>query len=142
MRPPSPLPTRIWYQVDCLIYSSGAFVSIGTMVQTLTYNLRHLLCLISAAFMFALCRFAALYCLEFRTPLFFNLRDKTCNISTISKMNAWRIKVKKRGGKKEQGKKKRMDIVSSTGSGRTRIFIVTSLNRSRVSLSLHNERLC
>lgn len=58
-------------------------------------------------------------------------------------MNAWRIKVKKEGWeKKEQGKKKRMDIVSSTGSGRARIFIVTSLNRSRVSLSLHNERLC
>lgn len=56
--------------------------------------------------MFALCRSAAFYCLEFRTPLFFNLRDKTCNISTISKMNAWRIKVKKEGWeKKEQGKK-------------------------------------
>lgn len=58
-------------------------------------------------------------------------------------MNAWRIKVKKEGWeKKEQGKEKRMDIVSSTDSGRARIFIVTSLNRSRVSLSLHNERLC
>lgn len=58
-------------------------------------------------------------------------------------MNACRIKVKKEGWeKKAQGKKKRMDIVSSTGSGRARIFIVTSLNRSKVSLSLHNERLC
>lgn len=124
------------------MYSSGAFVSEGTIVQTLTYNLRRLLCLISAAFIFALCCSAAFYCLEFRTPLFFNLRDKTCNISTISKMNAWRIKVKKRAGKKGTRKKKRMDIVSSTGSVRARIFIVTSLNRSRVSLSLHNERLC
>lgn len=60
---------------------------------------------------------------------------------------------KKRGGNEEEEeeekkgrgggkKKKRMDIVSSTGSGRARIFIVTSLNRSKVSLSLHNERLC
>lgn len=61
-------------------------------------------------------------------------------------MNACRNKVKeKKGGwekKKNWGKKKRMDIVSSTGSGRARIFIVTSLNRSRVSLSLHNEQLC
>ncbi len=46
-------------------------------------------------------------------------------------MNAHRIKVKKEGWEKnEQGKKERMDIVSSTGSGRARIFIVTSLNRS------------
>lgn len=53
-----------------------------------------------------------------------------------------------RGAKKDMAvgrRKKRgrwMDIVSSTGSGRARIFIVTSLNRSKVSLSLHNERLC
>lgn len=101
-------------------------------------------------------RACVLLCSEFLTPLFSNLRDKVCNISTISKINACRIKVrkKKRGGKEEeeeeekkraQGgkkKKKRMDIVSSTGSGRARIFIVTSLNRSKVSLSLHNERLC
>lgn len=46
----------------------------------------------------------------------------------------------RRGEKKKRGR--RMDIVSSTGSGRARIFIVTSLNRSKVSLSLHNERLC
>lgn len=59
--------------------------------------------------MFALCRSAAFYCLEFRAPLFFNLRDKTCNISTISKMNARRIKVKKRGGNKRTGKKKEAD---------------------------------
>lgn len=58
-------------------------------------------------------------------------------------MNACTIKVRKEGWeKKERGKKKRMDIVSPTGSGRARIFIVTSLNRSKVSLSLHNERLC
>lgn len=95
-------------------------------------------------------RACVLLCSEFLTPLFSNLRDKVCNISTISKIDACRIKVrkKKRGGKEEEGKKgagggtKRMDIVSSTGSGRARIFIVTSLNRSKVSLSLHNERLC
>lgn len=40
------------------------------------------------------------------------------------------------------GGKERMDIVSSTGSARARVFIVTSLNRSKVSLSLHNEQLC
>lgn len=38
--------------------------------------------------------------------MFFNLRDKTCNLSTISKMNAWRIKVKKRGGKKKNREKR------------------------------------
>lgn len=41
--------------------------------------------------------------------MFFNLWDKTCNISTISKMNAWRIKVKKRGGKKKRTGKKEAD---------------------------------
>lgn len=99
-------------------------------------------------------RACVLLCSEFLTPLFSNPRDKVCNISTISKINACRIKVKKKRGvgrrrrrrRKKKGcgekKKKRMDIVSSTGSGRARIFIVTSLNRSKVSLSLHNERLC
>lgn len=53
------------------------------------------------------------------------------------------LKSKKRGGKgKGRGKKERMDIVSSTGSAGARVFIVTSLNRSKVSLSLHNEQLC
>lgn len=50
----------IWYQVDCLIYKSSAFVSKDTIVPALTYNLRCLLCLISAAFMFA---FVSLCCL-------------------------------------------------------------------------------
>lgn len=54
------------------------------------------------------------------------------------------LKLKKEGweGKGTEGGKERMDIVSSTGSARARVFIVTSLNRSKVSLSLHNEQLC
>lgn len=59
--------------------------------------------------MFALCCSAASYCLEFRTPLFFNLWDKACNISTISKMNACRIKVKKEGWEKKSTGKKGAD---------------------------------
>lgn len=39
--------------------------------------------------------------------MFFNLPDKTCNISTISKMNAQRIEVDERAGRRRRGKKEK-----------------------------------
>lgn len=42
----------------------------------------------------------------FHTLLYLNLRDKTCNLSTISKMNARRIKDTTKGWEKKEEEKK------------------------------------
>lgn len=63
-----------------------------------------LLCVDSVAFFWDL-----LYNSKFHTPVFFNLPDKACNLSTMSKMKACRIKVKKKKvgvGKKRTGVKR------------------------------------
>lgn len=45
-----------------------------------------------------------------------NLQDKACNLSTISKMNARRIKDTKKGWEKKKNRREKRDPESSTGS--------------------------
>lgn len=73
---------NVYYSSACLVKAPQRNINIELETSNLFPPLSCLLCVSPLP----------IYCLEFHTTLFFNRWDKTCNISTISKMNAQRIK--------------------------------------------------